>query len=75
MTHLAEKPTNVADALQAEIKRVRDEIIPMYQSIGPAGGFAIAMMKADIDLAVKALAEGDVVEIIRQYAALKECGL
>ena len=51
--------------------RVRDEIIPAYIAIGSAGALAIAMMRADLDLANRALANGDVVEMIRVYKSLK----
>lgn len=61
----------VGDALPREMARIRDEVIPVYQSIGSAGGFAIAMMKQDLDAAAKALATGDVVEMMRCLAELK----
>jgi hypothetical protein len=51
--------------------RVRDELMPMYQSIGPAGGFALAMMRADLDRATKALAEGDISAMIAAYESLR----
>ncbi len=59
----------VGDALPREMARVRDEVMPAYQEIGPAGGPALAMMRRDLDLAAKAMAEGDVVAMI---SALKE---
>ena len=46
--------------------------MPVYLDIGPAGEFALAMMRADLDAAAKALAEGDVVEMIRRYQSLKD---
>jgi hypothetical protein len=58
--------------LPKEMARVRDELMPMYQSIGPAGGIALAMMRAELDRATKALAEGDLVTMIRSYEALKD---
>ena len=57
-------------ALPREMSRVR-ELIPMYESIGPAGGFAVLMMKRALDVAQKALAEGDVVAMIRAHEDLK----
>lgn len=63
----------LGDALPKEIARVRDELIPQYLSIGPAGMFAVTMMRADLDRAAKAMAAGDVVEMIRAYESLKEC--
>lgn len=61
----------VGDALPREMARIRDEVIPIYQSIGPTGAFAIAMMRRDLDLAAQAMAEGDVVAMIRQLEALR----
>lgn len=58
--------------LPKEMARVRDKLMPMYQSIGPAGGFALAMMRAELDRATKALAEGDVITMMRSYEALKD---
>lgn len=49
--------------------RVR-ELLPFYNAI-PTGVFAATMMRADLDRAAKALAEGDAVEMIRVYESLK----
>ena len=54
-----------------EMKRVRDELLPLYDAI-PAGKFAATMMRADLDAATKALAEGDVVTMIRVYERLRD---
>lgn len=64
--------TNLAEALQAEITRVRDEILPLYQQIGPVGMFGAMMIQNDLNQAVRALAEGDVIACIRLYETLKE---
>lgn len=66
-----EEPNTLGDALPREITRVRDVLIPQYLAIGPAGAFALALMRRDLDLAVKALAEQDAVACIRAYNALK----
>lgn len=63
--------SSLGTELPKEMTRVRDVLMPMYQSIGPAGGFALAMMRAELDRATKALAEGDVVAMLRSYEALK----
>lgn len=65
-------PDTLGDALPREMTRVRDEVMPAYQAIGPAGAFALAGMKADLDAAAKALAEGDVVAMVRVYQSLKD---
>lgn len=62
----------VGEALPREMARVRDEIMPAYLEIGNSGVLALAMMRHDLDLAAKALAEGDVIAMIRQYRALRD---
>lgn len=64
--------SSVGEELPKEMARVRDVLMPRYQEIGPAGVFAIMMMRMALDKAAKALAEGDVVEIIRAYQELKD---
>lgn len=59
-------------ALPREMARVRDKVMPAYLAIGTAGSFALAFMRRDLDEAARALAEGDVVAMLRVYAALKE---
>lgn len=63
----------LGDALPREMARVRDEVMPAYAEIGPPGQFALAMMRASLDQAAKAMAEGDVVAMLRAYNDLKEC--
>jgi hypothetical protein len=62
----------LGDALPKEMTRVRDVLIPQYQSIGPSGGFAISLMRNSLDRATKALTEGDLPAMIRAYEELKE---
>ena len=64
--------SSLGTELPKEMARVRDELMPQYQSIGPAGGFALALMRAELDRAMKAIAEGDVVMMIHSYEALKD---
>jgi hypothetical protein len=61
----------LGDALPREMARVRDELIPIYSAIGPVGGFALAMMRHDLDRAARAMASGDLVEMIAVYESLK----
>lgn len=63
---------SLGEALPREMARVRDKVMPAYMEIGPAGGFALAMMRADLGLAAKALAEGDIAAMIVAYNNLKE---
>lgn len=65
------EPNTLGEALPVEMARVRDEVMPAYIAIGPAGAFALAMMRADLDSAAKALAEGDVITMVRAYNSLK----
>jgi hypothetical protein len=67
---MSDEPKTLGDALPKEVARVRD-LIPMYESIGPAGFFAISMMKADLDRASRAMVSGDLVEMIAVYQSLK----
>lgn len=64
--------SSLGTELPKEMARVRDELMPMYLSIGPAGAPALAMMRAELDRATRALAEGDIVTMIRSYESLKE---
>lgn len=70
---MADKPAprSLGEALPAEMARVRDVVIPPYIEIGPAGAIALAMMRNSLDIATKALAEGDVIQMIRSYEDLK----
>jgi hypothetical protein len=62
--------SSLGEALPAEMARVRDQLLPVYDSM-PEGIFAATMMRADLDQAAKAMAEGDVVAMLRAYEALK----
>lgn len=64
-------PVNLAEALTAEARRVRDVVIPAYQSIGAAGAFALIGMRRDLDAAMAAAAAGDVAEMLRALEALR----
>lgn len=66
-----ETHTTLGEALPAEMARVRDKVMPAYIEIGPPGQFALAMMRASLDVATKALAEGDVIAMMRAYEDLK----
>ena len=64
--------TTLGEDLPKQMARVRDELIPQYQSIGPAGAFAIAMMLRSLDRAAVALAEGDLPVMLAVYKELKD---
>jgi hypothetical protein len=64
--------SSLGEELPKEMARVRDEILPVYLSVGPPSAFAATMMRYDLDLAAKAMAEGDTARMIRAYEALKD---
>lgn len=64
--------TTLGDDLPKEMARVRDVLIPAYEKCGIGGAPAVALMRADLDRAAKAMIEGDIVEMVRIYKALKE---
>jgi hypothetical protein len=65
--------SSLGEELPKEMARVRDEVVPAYShpALNGAGAFALMMMRRDLDAAAKAMAEGDVVEMLRAYEALK----
>jgi len=63
---------SLGTALPAKMKSIREVYIPAYQSIGPSGAFAIAMMNRALTKAEKAMAEGDAVAMIDAYRELCE---
>lgn len=62
----------LGDELPRQMARVRDELIPAYESIGPAGAFGLAMLRGALDRAAKAMAEGDIVQMVRSCKELQE---
>jgi hypothetical protein len=61
----------LGDALPLEMARVRDDVIPVYETCGPGGAITVALMKRDLDIAAKAMAEGDLVAMIEVYESLR----
>lgn len=66
----------LADGLPREMARVRDEVMPQYLALRGLPNVIcepqIAMLQASLDAAAKAMAEGDVVAMLRAYQDLKE---
>ena len=60
----------LGEALPQEMARVT-KLITIYAQF-PAGAFAIAMMQRDLDLAARAMAEGDITGMMSAYESLKE---
>ena len=71
MDNRTDETVTLADALPREMARVRDQLMPMYQAIGAPGAIALAMMRADLDRAAKAMMAGDTAEMLRVYHSLK----
>jgi molybdopterin converting factor small subunit len=64
----------LGDALPREMTRVRTVVLPAYREIletCPPAAITIELINASIDRAQTALAEGDVVAMIRAYEDLK----
>lgn len=64
--------TTLAEELPRQMARVRDEILPHYDAIGPAGMFGAQMIRIELDAAAKAMAEGDTVKMIQLCQSLKD---
>jgi len=60
----------LAEALPAQMARVRDKVIPAYESV-PMGHIAASAARSDLDMAAKAMIEGDLPAMIRVYESLK----
>jgi hypothetical protein len=61
--------SSVGEDIQVEIKR-NQELKSMYDVI-PAGFIGASMIQLDIDDAIKALASGDIIAILKAYEKLK----
>jgi hypothetical protein len=65
----------LGDALPREMARVRDQVMPAYLALQGMPNVmvepALAMMRASLDAASKAMIEGDVVAMLRAYEDLK----
>lgn len=61
---------NLIEGIQQELKR-NQELLEEYKKI-PTGAFGAMMIQADIDRAEKAIADDDIVEMVKAYEALKE---
>lgn len=72
---MTDTPDTLGDALPREMARVRDEVIPAYLELRGLPGVnvepALGFMRASLHAAAKAMAEGDVVAMLRAYEDLK----
>ena len=63
---------NLIEGLQEEMNRCR-ELLKDYESIGPAGRFGLAMIKAEIKNAESMISQGDTIGMTKSYKELKMC--
>ncbi len=69
---MSDKTNTLGDELPRQIARVRDELIPAYLECGIGGMPAVALMRADLDVATQAMITGDVVLMLHACTKLKE---
>lgn len=65
------EPSNLEEALAAEMARVRDRVLPVYVTLGPQGEPGAVMMRYELDAAALELASGDVAAMIRRLESLR----
>lgn len=74
-TETAEQHLTLGEALPKEMARVRDQVMPAYLACHGMPNVivepALAMMRASLDAAARAMIEGDVVAMLRCYEDLK----
>jgi hypothetical protein len=64
---------NVIEGIQQQCKRVREVLIPAYESIGPVGTFGKMMLNQAVNEGEAAIASGDVVRMLAAYKSLEGC--
>ena len=64
---------NLVEGIQRLVKHVREELMPAYREIGPAGTFGLAMITQAADEGDAAIASGDVVRMLAAFKALEGC--
>ena len=65
--------TNIIEGIQAECRRVREQLVPAYEEIGPVGAFGKAMILAAVQEGEAAIASGDTIRMMQALVALREC--
>lgn len=65
--------TNIIEGIQEECRRVREQLLPAYADIGPAGAFGSLMLKQSVARGEAAIASGDAVEMVRALEDLRGC--
>ena len=68
---MSTEPNTVGDDFSRQQERAR-RILSIYEGIGPAGAFGAAHIRQTITEAERAMAGGDIIQILQSYEALKE---
>ena len=63
---------NVIEGIQECCNTIRDEIIPLYERIGPAGTIGKMLLQQQVKGAEAVIASGDVVQMITTLKDLRE---
>jgi hypothetical protein len=63
---------NLIEGIQQKCNFIRETILPEYIKIGPSGAFGVIGLREDIAKGERAIAGGDVVEMMRVYKELEE---
>ena len=62
----------LGDVLPREMARVRNEVMPVYRELGPAGAFAAVSMQRDLEAAERATAAADAGAMLAAWMRLRE---
>ena len=63
---------NLVEAIQSKVVEMREEYIPTYQSIGPAGAFGVMLIRDAIQRAEQAVATMDTVALVSSLQELRD---
>lgn len=64
---------NLIEGIQQQCNRVREDLLPAYDKLGPVGTFGAAMLRNAIREGEGAIASGDVMRMLAAYKSLEEC--
>jgi hypothetical protein len=68
---MSDDQNSLPECVIAEMARVRDVILPLYNELGPSGAPAAFMMRQELDAAAKELSEQDTTALLRRLASLR----
>jgi hypothetical protein len=63
---------NLVEAIQERCNFIRENVIPKYDRIGPAGHIGKMLLKQEVAAAEGVIAMGDVVEMVKTLQSLRE---